>query len=84
MKDEHILILREIEKTHKLYPEMDKYIIIKINEDKDTCNKSFEFRGMFDGGIESIEATHSLTTLNQVMKALLNDDYALTFEYEIY
>lgn len=84
MEDEYILILREIEKTRKLYKEMDKYIIIKINHEKGTDNKSFEFMGMFNGGIESIEATHNLTTLNQVMKALLNKEFVLNFEYELY
>lgn len=52
MKDEHILILREIEKTHKLYPEMDKYIIIKINYDKDTCNKSLSLGACSTEGLK--------------------------------
>ena len=82
--DETNLILNEIKKTMKLYEEMDKYIIIKINQEKGTDNKSFEFQGMFNGGIESIEATHNLTTLNGVMKALLNAGFVLNFEYELF
>lgn len=84
MVDESKLILREIQKTHKLYKDFDKYIIIKINHEIETDNKSFEFQGMFNDGIESIESTHNLTTLNQVMKELLNLDYVLNFDYEQY
>ena len=84
MVDEPLLILKVIEKTRKLYKEMDKYIIIKISQEEGTDNKGFEFMGMFEEGIKSIESTQNLTTLNQVMRALLNDDYILNFEYEIY
>lgn len=84
MVDESKLILHEIQKTHKLYKDFDKYIIIKINHEIETDNKSFEFQGMFNDGIESIESTHNLTTLNQVMKELLNLDYVLNFDYEQY
>lgn len=40
--------------------------------------------GMFNDGVESIEATFNLTTLNQVMKELLNNDYVLNFDYELF
>lgn len=78
------LILNEIYKTCKLYDEMDKYIIVKINHEIETDNKSFEFQGMFNNSIESIEATHNLTTLNLVLKELLNNDFVLNFSYEKY
>lgn len=39
---------------------------------------------MFNDSTESIEATHSLTTLNQVLKELLNNGYAVNFDYEKY
>lgn len=63
---------------------MDKYIIIKINHEKATDKVSYEFMGMFNDGVESIEATFNLTTLNQVMKELLNNDYVLNFDYELF
>lgn len=78
------LILREIKKTESLYDDMKKYIIIKINYDADADEKSFEFQGMFNDGVESIESTAKLTTLNEVMKSLLNANYVLDFDYESY
>lgn len=78
------LIVAEIKKTEKLYDDMKKYIIIKINYDKDADEKSFEFQGFFNDGIESIESTFNLTTLNAVMKELLNANYVLDFNYESY
>ena len=78
------IILNEITKTQKLYDEMDKYIIVKINEEMETQNKSFEFQGMFNDSTESIESTHSLTTLNYVLKELLNAGYMVNFDYEKY
>ena len=39
---------------------------------------------MFNDSTESIEATHSPTTLNQVLKELLNNGYAVNFDYEKY
>lgn len=63
---------------------MKKYIIIKINYDVDADEKSFEFQGMFNDGVDSIESTAKLTTLNEVMKLLLNDNYVLDFDYESY
>ena len=63
---------------------MKKYIIIKINYDKYADEKSFEFQGFFNDGIESIESTAKLTTLNAVMKELLNENYVLDFNYESY
>ena len=56
------LIVAEIKKTESLYDDMKKYIIIKINYDKDADEKSFEFQGFFNDGIESIESTAKLTT----------------------
>lgn len=84
MPNESDLILHEIEKTRNLYDEMDKYIIVKINHEIEKDIKSFEFMGMIGGGLESIEATFNLTTLNNVMKALLNNNYVLNFEYEAF
>ena len=78
------LIVAEIKKTESLYDDMKKYIIIKINYDKDADEKSFEFQGFFNDGIESIESTAKLTTLNAVMKELLNENYVLDFNYESY
>lgn len=78
------LIVAEIKKTERLYDDMKKYIIIKINYDKDADEKSFEFQGFFNDGIESIESTAKLTTLNAVMKELLNENYVLDFNYESY
>lgn len=83
-EDETKIILQEIDKAQKLYDEMDKYIIVKINHETETDSKSFEFQGMFNDSTESIEATHSLTTLNQVLKELLNNGYAVNFDYEKY
>ena len=76
------LIVAEIEKTVKLYDDVKKYIIIKINYDADADEKSFEFQGLFNDGIESIESTFNLTTLNAVMKELLNANYVLDFDFE--
>lgn len=53
MANESDIIIREIEKTRKLYDEMDKYIIIKINQENGTDNKSFEFQAMFNGGLNA-------------------------------
>lgn len=78
------IIIKEIEKIRKLYPEMEKYIIIKINQDSDTGDKTYEFSGMFTDDIDSIESTHHLTVLNGVMKYLLNNNYVLDFSYEKY
>lgn len=78
------LIVAEIKKTERLYDDMKKYIIIKINYDKDADEKAFEFQGFFNDGIESIESTAKLTTLNAVMKELLNENYVLDFNYESY
>lgn len=78
------LIVAEIKKTEKLYDDMKKYIIIKINYDADADEKSYEFQGFFNDGIESIESTAKLTTLNAVMKELLNENYVLDFNYESY
>lgn len=78
------IILNEIKKTEKLYDDMKKYIIIKINYDKDADSKSYEFQGMFNDGIDSIESTFNLTTLNEVMKELLNANYVLDFDFESY
>ncbi len=84
MINESQIIINEIEKTRKLYNDLEKYIIVKINYEIETDSKSFEFQGFFNDGIESIEATHNLTTLNQVLKYLLNLDYVINFEYESY
>lgn len=81
---ESIYIYNEIKKTESLYDDMKKYIIIKINYDVDADEKSFEFQGMFNDGVDSIESTAKLTTLNEVMKLLLNDNYVLDFDYESY
>lgn len=81
---ESIYIYNEIKKSEKLYADMKKYIIIKINYDVDADEKSFEFQGMFNDGVDSIESTFKLTTLNEVMKLLLNDNYVLDFDYESY
>lgn len=78
------LILHEILKTQQLYEELDNYIIVKINHETETDSKSFEFQGMFNDSIESIESTHSLTTLNLVLKELLNNNYVINFDYEKY
>ena len=78
------IIIREIEKTRQLFPDMDKYIIVKINQDKDTDYKTYDFTAMFNDDIDSIESTHHLTVLNGVMKYLLNQDYVLDFSYELY
>ena len=78
------IIFNEILKTHQLYNEMDKYIIVKINHEIETDNKSYEFQGMFNDSTESIESTHSLTTLNYVLKELLNTGYMVNFDYEKY
>lgn len=81
---ESIYIYNEIKKTESLYDDMKKYIIIKINYDVDADEKSFEFQGMFNDGVDSIESNAKLTTLNEVMKLLLNDNYVLDFDYESY
>ena len=39
------LICNEIFKTEKLFDDMKKYIIIKINYDTDYGEKSYEFQG---------------------------------------
>lgn len=78
------IILNEIEKTRKLYEDLDKYIILKINHEIETDNKSFEFQGLFTDSIESIEATFNLTTVNLVLKELLNNGYSINFDYEKY
>lgn len=78
------IIIREIEKTRQSYPEMEKYIIIQINHDIDTGDKSYDFTGMFNDDIDSIESTHHLTVLNGIMKYLLNNNYVLDFNYEKY
>ena len=78
------IIIKEIEKIRKLYPEMEKYIIIKINQDSDKGDKTYDFSGMFTDHIDSIESTHHLTVLNGVMKYLLNNNYVLDFSYEKY
>lgn len=75
------IILAEIEKTRKLY-NLDKYIIIKINYEEETDSKSFEFLFMFNDSSESVESTFNLTTLNQVLKELLNKEYVVNFDYE--
>lgn len=82
--DETQIILNEIEKTRELYEDLDKYIILKINHEIETDNKSFEFQGLFNDGIESIEATFNLSTVNQVLKELLNNGYSINFDYEKY
>ena len=78
------IIIMEIEKTRQLFPDMDKYIIVKINQDKDTGDKTYDITAMFNDDIDSIESTHHLTVLNGVMKYLLNHDYVLDFSYELY
>lgn len=78
------IILHEIYKTQQLYEEMDKYIIVKINHETETDNKSYEFQGMFNDSTESIESTHNLTTLNLVLKELLNNNFVVSFDYEKY
>ena len=78
------IIIREIEKTRQSFPEMEKYIIIKINQDSDTDDKTYDFTAMFNDDIDSIESTHHLTVLNGVMKYLLNNNYVLDFNYEQY
>ena len=78
------LILREIKKTESLYDDMKKYIIIKINYDAEADEKSFEFQGMFNDGVDCIISTFNLTTLNAVMKELLNANYVLDFDFESY
>lgn len=83
-QNETEIILNEIKKTQKLYEDLDKYIIVKINHEIETDNKSFEFQGMFNESLESIESTHSLTTLNLVLKELLNNNFVVNFDYEKY
>lgn len=82
MAKEIRVILKEIEKARELY-NMDKYIIIKINQEANTDNKEFEFQGMYNNTINSIELTTNLTVLNSVMKEL-NNGYVLNFDYEIF
>lgn len=78
------LIIREIEKTRRLFPDMDKYIIVKINHDMDTDLKTYDLTAMFNDGVDSVESTAHLTVLNGVMKYLLNNGYVLDFTYEYY
>jgi len=78
------IIIMEIEKTRQLFPDMDKYIIVKINHERDTDIKTYDLTGMFNDGTDSIESTHHLTVLNGVMKYLLNNGYVLDFTYEYY
>ena len=78
------LICNEIFKTEKLFDDMKKYIIIKSNYDTDNGEKSYEFQGFFNDGIESIESTKKLTILNEVMKELLANDYVLDFDFETF
>ena len=78
------IIIMEIEKTRQLFPDMDKYIIVKINQDKDTWDKTYDIIGLFNDGADGIESTAHLTVLNGVMKYLLNNGYVLDFTYEYY
>ena len=78
------IIIMEIEKTRQLFPDMDRYIIVKINHDMDTDIKTYDLTAMFNDGIDSIESTPHLTVLNGVMKYLLNNDYVIDFSYEYY
>ena len=51
---------------------MKKKLILKV----------FEFLFMFNDSSESVESTFNLTTLNQVLKELLNKEYVVIFDYE--
>ena len=81
--EETKLILAEVEKSRKLY-NLDKYIIVKINHEVETDSKSYDFLFMFNDSVETVQATYSLTTLNHVLKVLLNEDYVVNFDYEKY
>lgn len=78
------LIFHEIERMKKTSENMDKIIIVKINCEEETDEKSYEFQAYFDDELESIESTYNIGTLNQVLKMLLNADYFLDFEIEVF
>lgn len=82
MLPETKIILNEIKKARKLYNSSENTLIIKINVEKETQKQSYDLIGVFNGEVDTIEATHNITTLNEVMKELLNQDYLITFEYE--
>lgn len=84
MIQETQIIINEIKKLDKLYNAKEKTIIIKVNQEKETLKQSYDFIGVFNDEVDNIEATHNITTLNEVMKYLLNNGYLLTFEFEEY
>ena len=84
MLPETEIILNEIKKLKKLYNSKENTIIIKVNQEKETLKQTYDIIGVFNNEVDNIEATHNITTLNEVMKELLNNDYLITFEFEQY
>ena len=82
-KKESRIILNEIYKTEELHHELDKYIVIKLNYEKDKYRKPFEFMSIYEEDMRSIESTYNINTLDEVMKELFND-YVINFECEIF
>ena len=82
--NESQIILKEIRKQEQSFGAMAKTIIIKINKDNETNEKNFDIQCVFDDEIRSIESTSNVAILNVIMQELLNQDYFLDFECEIY
>ena len=62
-------------------------VIVKIGEDMATFKKEYEFQVVYgevkdeDYDVECVEMTKSISTLNYVLKELLNNDYFISFDY---
>ena len=87
MDKETRVILDAIEKANIFN---NNHIIIKINEDQETFRKDYEFQVIFgeihdnDFEVETVESTGRINILNNVMRHLLNNDFAISFDFEQY
>ena len=80
MKNEIASIINEITCTANA----DKFVMITILQDHNTGNKDYEFSVMNETDITTIAGTESLTVLNEVIRYLLNNNYFIDFEFELY
>ena len=80
MKSETKNIINEIDGNR----DDDKFVMIIIRHDHNSGNNDYEFSMMNGTDISTIAGTGSLTVLNEVLKYLLNNDYFVDFEFELY
>lgn len=77
MNKETKVILNEIKKLAT-----NNELMVQISVDEETFRKSYGFFLSFEetDGFEQVEATFNINTLNEVLKNVLNEGFAVSFD----